>query len=191
MKFKVHTEAVLATNDVGAVVVKETALVVVAAVRVGAVPVGLTRAVSFEVETLNVERTSVVPFTTPIVSEAAVEFARAHVFAPLLESVTVIMLAFVGSDAVAEQFAGNDDGVIKTTAGVVEIVVKPVGKASCMVAPAASEPVDDVVNPQVHVEAAPLTSEVGAVADTVAEVTEVAVMVAPPLGLSGVVSAEV
>ena len=112
-------------------------------------------------------------------------------FAPLLERVTTITLDFVGSDAVAEQTVGNVDGAFKTTDGVVDIVVKPAGNVSCTVDPAASEPVDEVVNPQVHVDAAPFTSEVGADPVTVAAVTEVAVMVAPPVGLRGVVSAEV
>jgi hypothetical protein len=39
---------------------------------------------------------------------------------------------FVGSDPVAVQVVGNVDGVVSTTAGDVELVVKPLGKVATM-----------------------------------------------------------
>jgi len=38
----------------------------------------------------------------------------------------------VGSDATAEQFAGNVEGDCRTTLGLTELVVKPVGKVASM-----------------------------------------------------------
>jgi hypothetical protein len=60
-----------------------------------------------------------------------------------------------------------------------------------MVDPAPNAPVDDVVNPHVQVDAAPITSDEGAVVVTVTAPTAVPVMVTPDEGATAVVSAEV
>jgi hypothetical protein len=52
-------------------------------------------------------------------------------------------------------------------------------------------PLEEVVNPHVHVEAADLTRELGAVPVTETALTDVAVRVAPDEGLTAVVSADV
>jgi hypothetical protein len=132
VKFTVHTEAVLAIKEVGAVEVNEIAVGYVAAVRVGAVPVGLTGVVSSLVAREKVVNTSVEPFTTATLRVAAVESASAQVLAPLFASVTTMTLASLGSEAVAEQFVTKLDGVFSTTAGVVEIAVNPDGKVNVM-----------------------------------------------------------
>ena len=130
MKFTVHTDAVLATSDVGAVVVNETALATVAAVSVGAVPVGLTAEASCEVRSENVVSTSVVPLMTPMLRLAAVELASTQVFAPLLASDMTTVADLVGFEAVGVQVVGNVDGNVSTTVGVVETVVKPEGNVN-------------------------------------------------------------
>jgi len=187
----VHTDAAYATNDVGATVVKETAVTLVAAVSVGAVPVGLTNVASFDVDRNNVVKTSVVPLATPMVNLAAVELASRQVLAPLFASVITTAPFSLGSEAVAVQFVGNVPGEVRATVGVVEIVVNPDGNVSCMVDPALSEPVDDVVKLHVQVDAAALTNDVGAVLVTDTAVTEVVVMVAPTAGATAVVSEDV
>jgi hypothetical protein len=191
VKFNVHVDEASATSDVGAVVVKETPAGYVADVSAGAVPVGLTVVVSFDVERNIVVSTSVVPFTTPTVSVAAVEAASAQVLAPLLANVTTIVPPSVGSDPVAVQPVGKVVGVFSTTVGEVVSVVKPTGYVNMIVAPAAKDPVVEVVKPHVHVEAAFITSELGAVPVTVTVLTDVAVSVAPAVGAIAVVSADV
>jgi hypothetical protein len=187
----VHTDAVFATNDVGATEVKETAVTVVAVLSVGAVPVGLTNVASFDVDRNNVVNTSVVPLTTPMLKMAAVALASRQVLAPLFANVIVTAPFSPGSDAVAVQFEVNVDGEVRVTVGVVETVVKPDGNVSCMVDPALSEPVDDVVKLHVQVDAAALTNDVGAVLVTDTAVTAVDVMVAPTVGATAVVSDDV
>jgi hypothetical protein len=191
VKLTVHTDAAFATNDVGATVVNDTAVVLVAAVRVGAVPVGLTSVASADVERNNVVNTSVVPLTTPTVSLATVELARRQVLAPLFASVITTTPFSPGSDAVAVHVVGNVDGEVRATIGVVDTVVKPEGNVSCIVSPAFSEPVDDVVKLHVQVDAAALTSDVGAVLVTDTAVTAVDVMVAPTVGATAVESEDV
>jgi hypothetical protein len=138
-----------------------------------------------------VVRSSLVPLTTVIVSAAEVDAARAQVFAPLFASVSTMTLLWLWLDAVATQLVGNVEGVLSVAAGPVAIAAKPAGNVIVIVAPAPSPPVAEVVKPQVHVEEAAATSEVGAVEVTDTAVTAVGVIVAPELGATPVVSADV
>jgi hypothetical protein len=191
VKLTVHTDAAFAVKDVGATVVKETAVTFVAVVSAGAVPVGLTSVASFDVDRNNVVNTSVVPLTTPMLRPAAVALASRQVLAPLFANVIVTAPFSLGSDAVAVQVEVNVDGEVSPTVGVVEIVVNPDGNVSWMVDPALSEPVDDVVKLHVQVDAEALTNDVGAVLVTDTAVTAVDVMVAPTVGATAVVSDDV
>jgi hypothetical protein len=191
VKPTVHVEVVLATSDVGALVVKVTAEVGAAVVSDGAVPVGLAPAVSFDVATERVERASALPLSTPTVSVAAVDFASAQVLDPLFARVMTMTPVSLVSEAVAAQSVTNADGASRTTIGEVVRVENPVGYVRVIEPPGPSAPVAEVVNPHVHVEAAAMTREVGAVVVTETADTEVGVIVSPDEGATAVVSAEV
>jgi hypothetical protein len=128
VKSTVHTDAAFATNDVGATVVKESAVTLVAALSDGAVPVGLTDVASCDVDREKVLMPSAVPLRTVAVNNAAVELASTHVLAPLFASVMFTVPLSSGSEAVAVQSMGNDAGEVSTTVGVVEIVENVGGK---------------------------------------------------------------
>jgi hypothetical protein len=128
VKSTVHTDAAFATNDVGATVVKESAVTLVAALSDGAVPVGLTDVASCDVDREKVLMPSAVPLRMVAVNNAAVELASTHVLAPLFASVMFTVPLSSGSEAVAVQSMGNDAGEVSTTVGVVEIVENVGGK---------------------------------------------------------------
>ena len=115
------------------------------------------------------------------VSVAAVLLARAQV-PPLLAR--VIVTTPLLEVAVAEQWEKPVGSVMVGVAGTVKLLLK----VTVMVFPAASCPVDEVVNPTVHVEVALGVVEPGA---KVTLLTEVAVMVTADAGLTAVASCEV
>lgn len=130
VKSTVHTDAAFATNDVGATVVKERPVTLVAAVNVGAGPGGLTDVASWDVDSENVFMPSAVPLRTVAVNDAAVELASTQVLAPLLASVIFTVPLSSGSEAIAVQSMGNAAGDVRTTVGVVEIVENVGGKVN-------------------------------------------------------------
>ena len=186
---QVHVDAVFATSDEGADDVPFTAVTDVPAVMVALVVVDATVVVSNDVDRVKlpaVTAPAVPVLTTPTVNVPVVELPREHV------PVSVITTTFVSlaSEPVAVQL-GPKDPVPGTTVGVVVLVVKPEGNVAVIVAPALSAPELDVVNAQVHVDAADATSDEGADEVPVTAVTDVAVIVSPVVALAALVSADV
>jgi hypothetical protein len=186
----VQVDAAAATSDVGAVEVNDTALSALGAVSVGEVA-GAAAVTSDDDASEKDDAKALVPLTTPTDSVAAVEAASAQVFAPLLARVTTTTAPSLGSEALAVQVEENVEGPVSVTVGVVLTVVKPGGNVSVTVAPLASAPVADVVNPQVHVAAADPTVLVGAVEVTDTADGDVGVRVSTDVAVTAVRSTEV
>jgi hypothetical protein len=102
---------------------------------------------------------------TATVRVAAVEAARVQVPVFVVRLIVTTLSSFVSTPVPLQSVANNPVpvGVLRVIAGAALEVVKPDGNVTVMELPAAREPVDEVVNPIVHVEAVFSTNDVGAV----------------------------
>jgi hypothetical protein len=191
VKSTVHTDAAFATNDVGAVVVNESPVTLVAALSDGTAAVGLTGVVSCDVDSEKVFFPSAVPFRIPTLNTAAVEFASTHVVGPLFARVIFTVPLSSGSEATAVQSRANDDGDVRVTAGVVVTDENVGGNVNWIVDPVLKTPDDEVVKPHVQTDAASFTNDEGGLLVTDTSVTAVAVRVAPTVGATAAVSEDV